>query len=338
MAGSATVGISGLGTSQSLPASRLVSAPEMHQALCVAAGLCALAGVILSVNDWLNKWSANNWTANEPPDWDWSKEIVLITGASGGIGASMAQQLLARNPKTNIIVDYIPMTWKPPAGTSVSYYQCDLSDSSAVRSLCSRMRSEVGHPTVLVNNAGLCRGFTVMEGTYHDVELTVRTNLIAPFLLIKEVLPHMVKTHHGHIMNVSSMSSMIPPPRVADYAATKAGINAMHEGRGPYSMTMPRPSIDFIVTQALQLESKHVHNAPNIRLSLGIFSFIKTPLFQGETRQSGFLFPLLHVDLVGEALADVLYSGYGKTIYMPGIMRYVAMLVSSGLLLFRRGM
>jgi hypothetical protein len=61
-------------------------------------------------------------------------------------------------------------------------------------------------------------------------------------------------------------------------------------------------------------------------LSLGIFSFIKTPLFQGETRQSSFFFPLLHVDSVGEALVDALYGGYGKTIYMPGTMRYVAML------------
>jgi NAD(P)-dependent dehydrogenase (short-subunit alcohol dehydrogenase family) len=185
---------------------------------------------MLCLNDWLNKWSANNWTATASQDWNWNTEIALITGASGGIGASIVQQLLARNPKTKIVVvDYSPLTWEPLAGTSVSYYQCDLSDSCAVRALCSRIRSEVGHPTVLVNNAGLCRGFTVMEGTYNDVELTVRTNLIAPILLAKEVLPNMVKTNHGHIMHVSSMSSLIPPARVADYAATKAGISALHE-------------------------------------------------------------------------------------------------------------
>ncbi|KAG7289922.1 hypothetical protein NEMBOFW57_006299 [Staphylotrichum longicolle] len=279
----------------------------MHHAIYTGAFLCALASILLSVNDWLNKWSANNWAETKPTDWNWDEEIVLVTGASGGIGASIVQQLIARNPKTRIIVvDYSPLTWKPPIGTRISYYQCDLSDSSAIKALCSGIRSEVGHPTVLVNNAGLCRGFTVMEGTYHDVELTVQTNLIAPFLLVKEVLPNMVKTNHGHILNVSSMSSIIPPARVADYAATKAGISALHE--------------------ALQLELAHIHNAPNVRLSLGIFSFIKTPLFKGETRQSGFLFPLLHVDSVGEALVDILYSGYGKTIYMPGMMRYVAML------------
>ena len=82
------------------------------------------------------------------------------------------------------------------------------------------------------------------------------------------------------------------------------------------------------VTQSLQLELKTIHNVPKIRLSLGIFSFIQTPLFKGDESQFGFLSPLLHVDSVGEALADILHSGYGKTIYMPGLMRYIAMLVS----------
>lgn len=81
--------------------------------------------------------------------------------------------------------------------------------------------------------------------------------------------------------------------------------------------------------KALQLELKHIHNSAKIRLTLGILGFIKTPLFKGETRQSHFLFPLLHVDTVGEAFADALYSGMGRMIYLPGIMRYIAMLVSS---------
>lgn len=79
----------------------------------------------------------------------------------------------------------------------------------------------------------------------------------------------------------------------------------------------------------MQLELKHVHNAPKVHLTLGILGFVKTPLFKGETRQFHFLFPLLHVDTVGEAFADALYSGLGRTIYLPGIMRYLAMLVGS---------
>lgn len=191
---------------------------------------CAIFGTALCVNEWLNKWSSNNWTRSGYPGWDWVKEIVVITGGSSGIGASIAQQILARNSNTTVvIVDYAPMAWTPKPGTHVSYYQCDLSNASAIRDLATQIRSEVGHPTVLINNAGLCRGATVMDGSYGDVELTIKTNLIAPFLLVKEFLPHMVQIDHGHIVNIGSASSLFPPAKIADYAATKAGITAFHE-------------------------------------------------------------------------------------------------------------
>ncbi|GJC83856.1 dehydrogenase RED2 [Colletotrichum liriopes] len=260
------------------------------------------AGLALRLHEQLNMWTANNWTRDGT--WDWDKEIVLITGGSSGIGAAVAQELIARNPRTKVVVvDYVPLTWQPAPRSNVRYLQCDLSDKTAIRALCDRVRREVGNPTVLVNNAGLSRGFTVMDGTYTDVELTINTNLVAPFLLVKEFLPHMVESNHGHIIHVGSMSAIMPPARIADYAATKAGLVALHE-----------------------LELKHIHQAPKVRLTLGIFSFIRTPLFKGQTGQPAFLFPLLESETVARRLVDALYSGFGETIYLPGIMRYVAML------------
>ncbi|KDN65192.1 putative short chain dehydrogenase [Colletotrichum sublineola] len=300
LAAAATAWILGPGT---------LSVRGLHSSLaqlCLAAWLLTAAGLALRLHEQLNKWTANNWTRDDT--WDWDNEVVLITGGSSGIGATIAQQLVARNPRTTIVVvDYVPLTWRPAPEANVQYFQCDLSDKTAIRTLCERVRREVGNPTVLVNNAGLARGFSVMDGTYTDVELTINTNLIAPFLLVKEFLPHMVKSNHGHIVHVGSMSAMMPPARIADYAATKAGLIALHE--------------------ALQLELKYVNRAPKVRLTLGIFGFIKTPLFRSErTGQSAFLFPLLESDAVARCFVDTLYSGFGKTIYMPGIMRYVAML------------
>ncbi|EHK21928.1 uncharacterized protein TRIVIDRAFT_136631, partial [Trichoderma virens Gv29-8] len=267
--------------------------------------LLAALSVTLSLNDYLNDGFANNWV--RASDWDWNSEIVVITGGSSGIGEHVARQLLAKNIQTTIVIlDYVPMTWAAPAKSKVHYYQVDLSNSSNISTITQRIRDEVGHPTVLVNNAGLSRGFTVMDGSYMDVEVTIRTNLVAPFLLIKEFIPQMVSRNHGHIVNISSMSALIPPARVADYAATKAGLVALHE--------------------ALQLELKDVHGAPKVRLSLAILSFVRTPLFKGETHQSNFLFPLMHVETVADSIVDTLYSGLGRTIYLPGIMRYVAIL------------
>ncbi|ENH62893.1 Retinol dehydrogenase 10-B [Fusarium oxysporum f. sp. cubense race 1] len=184
--------------------------------------------LLLHLTDFLNTRYNNNWTTD--PGWDWNNEIVVITGGSSGIGAHLAQNLHSRNPNTKvIIIDYVPLTWEPLEGAYTKYYQCDLSNSSQIRLICEQIRAEVGHPTVLVNNAGICRGATVCDGSYADVEVTMRTNLIAPFLLVKEFGPEMVRRNHGHIINISSMSAFLPPAKVADYAATKAGLIALHE-------------------------------------------------------------------------------------------------------------
>jgi NAD(P)-dependent dehydrogenase (short-subunit alcohol dehydrogenase family) len=267
-------------------------------------------GLLLSINALLNKWAANNWTPSAPGEWSrWEDEIVLITGGSSGIGAHVAQALLRRNARTTIvIIDLAPLSWTPPPSARLHYFQADLSDSSAIRAVCEMVRQEVGHPTVLVNNAGLVRGQTVMEGSYADVEVTLKTNLIAPFLMVKEFLPEMVRRNHGHVVSVCSTSALMPPPEIVDYAASKAGIQALYEGLG--------------------MELVHRHCAPRVRLTNGVFNFIRTPLVVGMPTQPQFLAPILHVETVSEAIVDQLYSGYGGVIYLPGIMRYIAMLVS----------
>ena len=211
---------------------------EAPKSAIATAYLLAALSIILYLNDYLNRGFANNWVLAS--DWDWRSEIVVITGGSGGIGEHVARQLLAKNAQTTIVIlDYIPMTWTAPEGSKLSYYQVDLSSSSNIRAIAQKIRDEVGHPTVLVNNAGLCRGFTVIDGTYMDVEVTIKTNLVAPFLLTKEFLPDMIIHDHGHIVNISSMSAFMPPAGVADYAATKCGMIALHEARSSLSLDEP---------------------------------------------------------------------------------------------------
>lgn len=90
--------------------------------------------------------------------------------------------------------------------------------------------------------------------------------------------------------------------------------------------------------QALGLELKFRHNAPRVRTSLVVLSFTKTPLFKGETNQIHFLFPLLNVETVAEEIFDTLYSGRGRTIFLPGILGYLSGLVSALLLYFSHSM
>lgn len=158
------------------------------------------------------------------------------------------------------MIEYSKLTWTPPPGSNIHYYQCDLSNSATFKATAARIKTEVGTPTVRVNNGGLYRAQTIMDGIYAGVELTERTNLIAPFLLTKEFLPHMVRHDHGRVINVRSIASVLPPASVADYAATKAGLSAM--------------------TEALHLELRYRHAAPRVRTSLWVFGFVQTPLFK----------------------------------------------------------
>ncbi|OJJ62994.1 hypothetical protein ASPSYDRAFT_145808 [Aspergillus sydowii CBS 593.65] len=261
--------------------------------------ITAVASILLWLNDWLSTKSRNNWVTDDT--WDWKKELVVVTGGSGGIGAGIARRLAALGSRV-VVLDIIPLTYQPE-NKRILYHKCDLSDEKEIAAICQKIRAEIGDPTVLVNNAGLSRGRTVVESTYNDNSITLKTNLLAPFLLSKEFLPAMVRRNHGHIFNVASMSAYIPPPGLADYAASKAGLVAFHE---------------------CLMQELRVQNAPKVRTSLAVLGFTKTPLFKGETNQPRFLMPLLHVDTVVDAIVDTLTSGLSQTLFLPGIFGYFA--------------
>ncbi|KAH8597629.1 hypothetical protein B0O99DRAFT_508058 [Bisporella sp. PMI_857] len=260
--------------------------------------LLGFIGGLFWVNQFLN-WAANNNFIRAKP-WDSKQELVLITGGSGGIGASVARRL-AREGNRVVILDILPLAF--PERENIIYYKCDLSDLDEINHVMARVREECGPPTVLVNNAGISRGSTIADGLYHDNNLTLKINLLAAFIVTKECLPYMIANNHGHIISISSMSAFIPPAGLADYSASKAGLVAFNE--------------------ALGLELRYRHRVPAVRNSLLVLSFTKTPLFVGETNQNAFVSPLLHVDTVGDEVVNTIYGGYSRTIFMPGILRYL---------------
>ncbi|KAL4986831.1 hypothetical protein BDW68DRAFT_178427 [Aspergillus falconensis] len=150
------------------------------------------------VNDWLSTKSRNNWVSDEA--WDWKKELVVVTGVSGGIGAGVAQRLAAMGTCV-VVLDIIPLTYKPE-DKRIPYHKCDLSDEKEIAPVCEDIR--IGNWQPDLNNAGLSRGRTVVEGTYGDNSITLKTNLLAPFLLSRESLPAMIRQNHGHIFNAAS--------------------------------------------------------------------------------------------------------------------------------------
>jgi hypothetical protein len=118
--------------------------------------------ILLFLNDWLSGKSQNNWVTDD--SWDWKKELVVVTGGSGGIGGGVAQRLAAMGARV-VVLDIIPLTYEPGRlivhfsfaylrliqlqGKRILYYKCDLSDEKEISTVCEKIKIEIGHPTVL---------------------------------------------------------------------------------------------------------------------------------------------------------------------------------------------
>ena len=186
--------------------------------------LVAILSTLRIINNYLERRVLNNAVSDT---YDWSKEIVLVTGGSDGIGKRVVQGFAEKGVKT-VVLDVQPLTYEPPS--NVFYFNCDITSTPAVQDVCREVRDAVGQPTVLINNAGVCRGKNLLDTTEDDVKLTFEVNTHAHYRLVKELLPDMIKKNHGMVVTVASSAAWVTAQRMTEYAASKAAALAFHEG------------------------------------------------------------------------------------------------------------
>lgn len=249
-------------------------------------------GVARWVTGYLDHGVMNNWTKDP---YDWNKEIVLITGGAGGIGGGVVKCLAERGIKV-VVLDVIPMTFEAPS--NVYYYKCDITSPSTIASVATRIREDVGNPTVLINNAGVARGKSILDATEKDVRFTFDVNTLAHYWLAKEFIPSMVAANHGMIVTVASYAAYIVVPDMVDYGSSKAAALSFHEG--------------------LTAELLTKYNAPKVRTVLVTQGYTKTALFQGYHNDSPFLVPTLDPDTVSEGIAKQVLKGESGHVILPG--------------------
>ena len=154
------------------------------------------------------------------PSRDKSK-IVLVTGASSGIGAAAVRALTATGMTVHAAARRHDRLQALAAESGCIPHVLDVTDAPAVQALVA----EIGTIDILVNNAGLGRGWgSLVEATYTDIEVTVSTNVTATIHMVQAVLPAMIVQKSGHVVNVGSMAGLYPLSS-ALYGATKG---AMH--------------------------------------------------------------------------------------------------------------
>lgn len=164
-------------------------------------------------------------------------KIVLITGASSGIGASCAQ-LFARNGAKLILAARRLERLKQLAdkltkefGSEVYILQLDVRARSQVESSLAALPEPWVNIDVLINNAGLSRGLDKLhEGNIEDWEEMIDTNLKGLLYVTRAIVPKMVKQGRGHVVNIGSIAARGAYPGGNVYCASKAAVRTISEG------------------------------------------------------------------------------------------------------------
>ncbi|EEX16164.1 3-oxoacyl-(acyl-carrier-protein) reductase [Citreicella sp. SE45] len=160
---------------------------------------------------------------------DLTGKCALVTGASGGIGGSIARSLHAvgatvglsgtREAPLQALADEL--------GERAFVLPCNLSDPEAVAALPKQAAEAMGSVDILVNNAGITRDNLFMRMSDEEWQSVIDVNLTATFKLCKGVLRGMMKSRWGRIVNISSVVGATGNPGQGNYAAAKAGMVGM---------------------------------------------------------------------------------------------------------------
>ncbi|GAA5527568.1 SDR family NAD(P)-dependent oxidoreductase [Herpetosiphon gulosus] len=152
------------------------------------------------------------------------QKVVLITGASSGIGQATAE-LLAANGFRVFGTSRNPISHKH----SFTWLPLDVRSDDSVYAAVQSLLGQTGRLDILINNAGYMQVGAVEESSIADVQAQFDTNLFGIIRMIKAVMPIMRQQGSGHIINVSSIVGHIAPPYGGLYSASKFALEGLSE-------------------------------------------------------------------------------------------------------------
>lgn len=164
-------------------------------------------------------------------------QIILITGASSGIGTACAKIFAGAGAKLILAarrlerLQELADTLSQEFSVEIHLLQLDVRDRIAVESAISTLPPSWSDIDILINNAGLSRGLDKLhEGNFQDWEEMIDTNIKGLLYLSRYVVPGMVSRDRGHVVNLGSIAGHQTYPGGNVYCATKAAVRVISEG------------------------------------------------------------------------------------------------------------
>lgn len=203
------------------------------------------------------------------------RKVALVTGASRGIGAAIAKQLIQDGY-------FVVGTATSPAGADALTEQfavhgegvvLDVRDAAAIDAVVTAIEQKHGAVLVLVNNAGITRDNLLLRMSEDDWDDILNIHLKAVYRLSKRVLKGMTRARFGRIVNISSVVAHFANPGQANYSAAKAGIEAFSRSlakeMGSRQITVNSVAPGFIATEMTDQLSDDIRQKMTEQVALG---------------------------------------------------------------------
>ncbi|XP_070603891.1 epidermal retinol dehydrogenase 2 isoform X1 [Erythrolamprus reginae] len=176
-------------------------------------------------------------------------EIVLITGAGGGMGRLMALKfahlgatLVLWDINLEGIKETVRLVRKIGA-VRVHDYICDCSKRQEVYQVAGQVKKEVGDVGILINNAGIITGRMFLDTPDMLLEKCIQVNTMASFWTVKAFVPAMVASNHGHVVTISSAAGCHAVNKMADYCTSKFAVLGFAESLALEMLAMKKNGV-----------------------------------------------------------------------------------------------
>jgi short-subunit dehydrogenase len=164
----------------------------------------------------------------------WANRVVLITGASSGIGRGLGLELARRGAAVGLLARrreaLVEIAGEiEEAGGRALALPADVTNSDQLRAAACELRRKFGYIDVLIANAGIGATTYAVDLCEKEVAQLIAVNVVGVVNSVTAVVPHMIKRGSGHLVAISSLAAYRGLPKSAAYCASKAGVSALFE-------------------------------------------------------------------------------------------------------------